>query len=144
MTRWDCRSARTDICINCMYWVPRLWSASDDYGVCSCDESDHCGHALAYNHAKCPYAAERPQQEASHHDALGEIDGTARPHYEIFETSGPDTGRLIGYLRLSGCEPCYQPSGRHDWMDLEHWRNWTGRTLTDLRIERIRAEGGSA
>jgi len=63
MTIWDYRSPETDICANCVYWMPCLWSASDDYGICVCDESDHCRHVLGREHAKCPNAEERPQKE---------------------------------------------------------------------------------
>jgi len=57
--------------------------------------------------------------------------------YRIYETSGPDMGVLLGEMAFDGCEPVYRTRGELSWCDLEQWRNWTGRTLSDLRIERI-------
>ena len=67
--------------------------------------------------------------------------------YEIFETSGADKGKLLGWMKFDGCEPLYRPSPRSVcrycikrpkscWIDLDEWRRWTGRTLSDLRIVR--------
>ena len=65
MTKWDHRSSETDICLNCVYWVPCSCPASDeDYGLCVCEESDHNRHVLGADHAKCPNAEERPRKEA--------------------------------------------------------------------------------
>jgi len=60
MTEWDSHLSKTDICINCVYWVP-CFRSDDDYGICESEDSDHSQHVLGSNHAKCPNAEERPR-----------------------------------------------------------------------------------
>jgi len=65
MTKWDSHLSETDICINCVYWVPCFWS-DDDYGICESEDSDHSRHVLGASHVKCKYAEEHPQKENPH------------------------------------------------------------------------------
>jgi len=68
--------------------------------------------------------------------------------YKIYGTRGTNEGKLIGYMRLCGCEPLYLPvdlctsklgpeSQMIGWMHVETWRGWVGRLLSDLRVERM-------
>jgi hypothetical protein len=66
--------------------------------------------------------------------------------FEIIETSGRDTDKVLGYLQLSGAEPIYLPveckqvldaDGDAGWMGVNTFRDHVGRTLSDLRLRRI-------
>jgi len=66
--------------------------------------------------------------------------------FEIIETSGPDAGQVVGFLRFDGAEPIYLPVEYRsvldyrelaNWMDLEAFRSWLGRTLTDLKVREM-------
>jgi len=57
-----------------------------------------------------------------------------------------DVGQVVGFMRFDGAEPIYLPVEYRDvldyrelanWMDLEAFRSWLGRTLTDLKVREM-------
>lgn len=64
--------------------------------------------------------------------------------YGIYGTIGADKGKMLAYMRFDGCEPLCINKEDYDawgvsavWKDLYDWREEEGRTLSDLRMERV-------